>query len=98
MQMTSGQGLAVQNLISVYPENTMAVQVVIDLINEYNLQYVHAIFSDDYQGKQASKLLTESLKTSQNCADIYNLDDSNMDSTIATMKEKPLIKVRKRDN
>jgi len=93
MQVTSAQGLAVQNLISVYPENTMAVQVVIDLINEYNLQYVHAIFSDDYQGKQASKLLTNSLKTSQNCADVYNLDDSNMDSTIATMKSKPLIKV-----
>ena len=93
MQKTKNQKRAVQNLISVYPENTMALQVIIDVVNEFKLQYVHAIFSDDYQGQEASKLMKESLKSGATCNDHFVLTDASLDSIIEKIKSNPLIKV-----
>lgn len=93
MQKTKNQRLAVENMISVYPENTMALQVVIDLVNEFKLQYVHAIFSDDYQGQEASNLMKESLKSGATCNDHFVLTDASLNVTVAEIKSNPLIKV-----
>ena len=93
MQKSNNEKLAVENLISVYPENKMAIQVVIDMIDELKLQYVHAVFSDDYQGIQASDLLKNSVKSGTNCINSFVLTDASIDSTVNKIKQNPLIRV-----
>lgn len=91
-QKTAAQKYAVENLISVYPENTNRAQVAVDLIKEFQFQYVFGVFSDDYQGREASKLLKASLGPLDVCDESFVIDDSNIKATVTSIAKNKMIK------
>jgi len=93
MQVSNYDKLAVESLISVYPENTVAIEVVVALIKELQFQYIYSVISDDFQGKEASNLLSSSLNTTTTCQKIFTLTEDTIPKVINEIKKNAKIRV-----
>lgn len=93
MQDSTVDAIAIENLISTYPENTMKINAIVDIIQEFAFQYIYAVLSDDYQGKKAMNVLDSELTKNAKCQSSYLANDGNIATVVANLKKNPLIKV-----
>lgn len=84
----------VQNLISTYPENVMKIKAMVEIIEQFDFQYVYGVFSPDYQSKKAKDLLGELLQKRSRCETSFILNgESDIPKVVSELKTNDLITV-----
>ena len=85
---------SVKNLISVYPESTMKLLALVDIIKSFGFEYVYSISSNTFQGQLGVKKLADELERSNICKSeqLYINNNNDIVSALKIVKANPLIK------
>ena len=85
---------SVKNLISVYPESTMKILALVDIIKSFGFEHVYSIASNTFQGQLGVKTLVDELERSNICKSDPLYINSNKDvvSALKIIVANPLIK------
>ena len=85
---------SVKNLISVYPESTMKLLALVDIIKSFGFEYVYSISSNTFQGQLGVKKLADELERSNICKSeqLYINNNNDIFSALKIVKANPLIK------
>ena len=85
---------SVKNLISVYPESTMKLLALVDIIKSFGFEYVYSISSNTFQGQLGVKKLADELERSNICKSeqLYINNNNDIASALKIVKANPLIK------
>ena len=85
---------SVKNLISIYPESTMKLLALVDIIKSFGFEHVYSIASNTFQGQLGVKKLADELEKSNICKSeqLYINNNKDIVSTLKIVVANPLIK------
>lgn len=85
---------SVKNLISVYPESTMKILALVDIIKSFGFEHVYSIASNTFQGQLGVKTLVDELERSNICKSdpLYINNNKDVVSALKIIVANPLIK------
>jgi len=85
---------SIKMLVSMYPESTLKVHAIKDIIKNYGFEYVYSVHSNNFQSKESSALLKTELDKIKVCkaAEITLSDMNDVKAAVKTMGANPLIK------